>query len=133
MLGRQKKQRTQKTMKLLTELKKDVLGCIGQRSTADQLICPLKQQHLSTGRSGCSQDTQRLWLRTLHNVGANDHNEAVDVDSYGMACQQQGQKVLFSPSFYRLEPWVHSASNSVSKQKRRGSKSISAAQCSAEI
>jgi hypothetical protein len=105
-------------MKLLSELKRDVLGCIGQRSTADQPICPLKQQHLSTERFEYSQDTQRPWLRTLRNVGANDHNEAVDVDSYGMACQQQGQKVLFSPSFYRLEPWAYSASNSIKKRKK---------------
>jgi hypothetical protein len=102
-------------MKLLTELKRDVLGYIGQRSTADQPICPLKQQHLSTGRFEYSQDTQRPWPCTLRNVGANDHNEADDVDSYGIACQQQGQKVLFSPSFYRLEPWAYSASNSTGK------------------
>lgn len=66
------------------------------------------QQHPSTGRFGSSQGNQHPLLRTLRSEGANGHSEAFDGDSYDMACQQQVQKVLFSPSFYRLGPWGYS-------------------------
>lgn len=68
------------------------------------------RQHPSTGRSESIQGNQHPLLHTLRSVEADDHIEAFDVDSCDMACQRPGQKVLFSPSFFSLEPWVYSVS-----------------------